>query len=347
MITISSKMEGRKSSRLMETVDIMDLIPFVESVLCITQDRALSAILCSLMILGSLKKFKKRSPEELKPRSKDTRLASAAILLKWGCYSTDDSLEQHQITDSKTSPVKSSLKVDKDWKEKFFYPANHDDDEPNPKVEKKTVIPIATKKEFVKPKKLVKRSVSCPNQQRKSIVSGNNYNKKDNDYYSKTSHSSAHKHMAPRAVLMKTDLKSINTARPVNTVRFGDPSNPMVHHWFSTNITTLMHRADPRFVDSGCSRHMTGNITHISDFKDFDRGYVTFSGGAYGGRITSKGKKVSPKTSHLLAVKRIFRYLKGKPSLGLWYPKDSPLELVAYTDSDYAGATQDRKSTTG
>ncbi|GJV94089.1 putative ribonuclease H-like domain-containing protein [Tanacetum coccineum] len=56
---------------------------------------------------------------------------------------------------------------------------------------------------------------------------------------------------------------------------------------------------------------------------------------------------VSPKTSHLLAVKRIFRYLKGKPSLGLWYSKDSPLELVAYTDSDYAGATQDRKSTTG
>ncbi|GKC45855.1 uncharacterized mitochondrial protein-like protein [Tanacetum coccineum] len=56
--------------------------------------------------------------------------------------------------------------------------------------------------------------------------------------------------------------------------------------------------------------------------------------------------KVSPKTSHLLAVKRIFRYLKGKPSLGLWYSKDSPLELVAYTDSDYAGATIDRKYTT-
>ncbi|GKE92579.1 hypothetical protein Tco_1573674, partial [Tanacetum coccineum] len=56
--------------------------------------------------------------------------------------------------------------------------------------------------------------------------------------------------------------------------------------------------------------------------------------------------QVSPKTSHLLAVKRIFRYLKGKPSLGLWYFKDSPLELVAYTDSDYAGASLDRKSTT-
>ncbi|GJR83635.1 hypothetical protein Tco_0154420 [Tanacetum coccineum] len=57
--------------------------------------------------------------------------------------------------------------------------------------------------------------------------------------------------------------------------------------------------------------------------------------------------QVTPKTSHLLAVKRIFRYLKGKPTLGLWYSRDSPFELVVYTHSDYVGATQDRKSTTG
>ncbi|GKF41116.1 hypothetical protein Tco_0124458 [Tanacetum coccineum] len=57
--------------------------------------------------------------------------------------------------------------------------------------------------------------------------------------------------------------------------------------------------------------------------------------------------QVTPKTSHLLAVKMIFRYLKGKPTLGLWYSRDYPFELVAYTDSDYAGATQDRKSTSG
>ncbi|GKB08724.1 putative ribonuclease H-like domain-containing protein [Tanacetum coccineum] len=43
---------------------------------------------------------------------------------------------------------------------------------------------------------------------------------------------------------------------------------------------------DKGFVDSGCSRHMTGNIAHLSDFKDFDGGYVTFGGGAHGGRIT-------------------------------------------------------------
>ncbi|GJZ08122.1 hypothetical protein Tco_0542405 [Tanacetum coccineum] len=57
--------------------------------------------------------------------------------------------------------------------------------------------------------------------------------------------------------------------------------------------------------------------------------------------------QVNPKVSHLHAVKRIFRYLKGQPKLGLWYPKDSPFDLVAYTDNDYAGASLDRKSTTG
>nr|GEY97077.1 uncharacterized mitochondrial protein AtMg00810-like [Tanacetum cinerariifolium] len=56
--------------------------------------------------------------------------------------------------------------------------------------------------------------------------------------------------------------------------------------------------------------------------------------------------QVTPKVSHLNAVNRIFRYLKGKPCLGLWYPKDSPFDLVTYSDSDYAGASLDRKSTT-
>nr|GFA00341.1 putative ribonuclease H-like domain-containing protein [Tanacetum cinerariifolium] len=57
--------------------------------------------------------------------------------------------------------------------------------------------------------------------------------------------------------------------------------------------------------------------------------------------------QVTPKECHLHAVKRIFRYLKGHPKLGLWYPKESPFDLVSFSDSDYGGATQDRKSTTG
>nr|GEV30744.1 retrotransposon protein, putative, unclassified [Tanacetum cinerariifolium] len=57
--------------------------------------------------------------------------------------------------------------------------------------------------------------------------------------------------------------------------------------------------------------------------------------------------QVNPKISHLHAMKRIFRYLNSQPKLGLWYPMDSPFDLVAYTDSDYARASLDRKSTTG
>nr|GEZ16948.1 ribonuclease H-like domain-containing protein [Tanacetum cinerariifolium] len=57
--------------------------------------------------------------------------------------------------------------------------------------------------------------------------------------------------------------------------------------------------------------------------------------------------QVTPKTSHLHAVKRIFRYLKGQPKLGLWYPKVSSFDLEAYSDKDYAGANLDMKFTTG
>ncbi|GJS13344.1 putative ribonuclease H-like domain-containing protein [Tanacetum coccineum] len=57
--------------------------------------------------------------------------------------------------------------------------------------------------------------------------------------------------------------------------------------------------------------------------------------------------QVTPKTSYLHALKKIFRYLKGQPKLGLWYPRDSPFDFEAFFDSDYAGASLDRKSTTG
>ncbi|GJZ15648.1 copia protein [Tanacetum coccineum] len=54
-----------------------------------------------------------------------------------------------------------------------------------------------------------------------------------------------------------------------------------------------------------------------------------------------------PKTSHLEAVKRIFRYIKGTTHLGLWYPKGSDIETIVYADSDHAGDYIDRKSTSG
>ena len=44
-----------------------------------------------------------------------------------------------------------------------------------------------------------------------------------------------------------------------------------------------------------------------------------------------------PRESHLIVIKRIFRYLKGTPNLGIWYPRDSGFDLIGYSDADYAG----------
>ncbi|GJX91905.1 putative ribonuclease H-like domain-containing protein [Tanacetum coccineum] len=187
------------------------------------------------------------------------------------------------------------------------------------------------------------------------MVTGNNYNRVDYDYYAKTSHPSTHRSMPPRVVLLKSGLTPVNTTRPIYsahpkpTVHY---ARPMIHFskkaqstvqrpfykkttltnkYFNQKVNTIRPRVvntarpytapvntvrgygvnavktlacwvwrptrpngkppinDKGFVDSGCSRHMIGNIAHLSDFQEFDGGYVTFRGGAYGGRITGKG----------------------------------------------------------
>ncbi|GJW94296.1 hypothetical protein Tco_0173968, partial [Tanacetum coccineum] len=94
---------------------------------------------------------------------------------------------------------------------------------------------------------------------------------------------------------------------------------------------------DGKEVDVHLYRSMIGSLMYLTSSRP-DIMFVVCACARY---------QVNPKVSHLHAVKRIFRYLKGQPKLGLWYPKDSPFDLVAYTDSDYARASLDRKSTIG
>nr|GEX67190.1 hypothetical protein [Tanacetum cinerariifolium] len=63
--------------------------------------------------------------------------------------------------------------------------------------------------------------------------------------------------------------------------------------------------------------------------------------------IKNRWYQANPKESHLVAVKRFFRYLKGTPNLSLWYPKGSGFDLKAYSDLDYARCYLDRNSTSG
>ena len=55
----------------------------------------------------------------------------------------------------------------------------------------------------------------------------------------------------------------------------------------------------------------------------------------------------NPKESHLNAVKRILRYLNGIQTLGLWYSKDSSIDVIGYSDADFAGCRLDKKSNSG
>ncbi|GKB41215.1 hypothetical protein Tco_0886157 [Tanacetum coccineum] len=100
----------------------------------------------------------------------------------------------------------------------------------------------------------------------------------------------------------------------------------------------LLKAEDGEEVDVHMYRSMIGSLMYLTSPR-LDIMFTVCACARY---------QVNPRfPSHLYAVKRIFRYLKGQPKLGLWYPKDSPFDLVAYTDSDYAGASLDRKSTTG
>ncbi|GJS48039.1 reverse transcriptase domain-containing protein [Tanacetum coccineum] len=378
---------------------------------------------------SGLQEFKQPEVNEYGPRDSSVKPTT-------GCdkesdnskENTDDYLKQQQKTDSKTS----SLKVDKDWKEKFFCPANQvreeepkkarentdapiiedwvsddeDDVEPNPKVEKKTVMPTATKKEFVKPETPVRRSVRYAEMYRSQRPRGNQRNwngQKSNQLgcnfvfnnkacficgsfdHIQYSCPNVHKHMVPRAVLMKTGLKTVNNARPVNTVRSVNTARPFstardlntVRPSYSAHPKSTVHCARPRthfqnqaqstvqrpfykrtaltkrshnqnantgrqnvntgrqnvntvrargfnavkpsacwvwkpikpngaslvfnkynYIDArgrsnGCSRHMSGNIAHLSDFKDFDGGYVTFGGGRITGKVTNDYSRFS------------------------------------------------------
>nr|GEY40450.1 uncharacterized mitochondrial protein AtMg00810-like [Tanacetum cinerariifolium] len=121
-------------------------------------------------------------------------------------------------------------------------------------------------------------------------------------------------------ILKKFDFLSVKTAStPIETkkplVKDEEADDVDVHHYRSM-IGSLMYltasRPDIMYAVCACSRF-----------------------------------QVTPKTSHLQEVKRIFRYLKGQPKLGLWYPTELAFDLEAYSNSDYAGANLDKKSTTG
>ncbi|GJY96883.1 putative ribonuclease H-like domain-containing protein [Tanacetum coccineum] len=142
----------------------------------------------------------------------------------------------------------------------------------------------------------------------------------------------------PDRVMQKEDGIFISQDKYVDEIlkKFGfstvkTASTPMV------TSKPLMKDENVEDVDVHLYRSMIGSLMYLTSSRP-DIMFVVCACARF---------QVTPKVSHLHAMKRIFRYLKGQPKLGLWYPKDSPFDLEAYTNSDYAGASLDRKSTTG
>ncbi|GKA77890.1 hypothetical protein Tco_0784427 [Tanacetum coccineum] len=90
-----------------------------------------------------------------------------------------------------------------------------------------------------------------------------------------------------------------------------------------------------KFVNETQFRGMIGSLMYLTA----SRPDIQFS------TCLSARYQANPKESHLIAVKRIFRYLKGTPCLGLWYPNCSGFDLKGYSESNYAGCNMDMKST--
>ncbi|GJR39648.1 ribonuclease H-like domain-containing protein [Tanacetum coccineum] len=189
-----------------------------------------------------------------------------------------------------------------DWKSD-----DEDDSVPQPKIEKKTVKPSVAKVEFVKPKQQSQnarktgKNVEKPRQSTNTKRVMINAARPVNTAYPKTtvnaarpmSYFSKPAHLTIKRPIQKTTTfknshinqrvnivrgKHVNTARPkvvVIAVK-GNEGNPQ------------MDLQEKGVIDSGCSRHMTGNMSYLTDYEEIDGGYVAFGGNPKGGKITSK-----------------------------------------------------------
>ncbi|GJW54181.1 hypothetical protein Tco_0098266, partial [Tanacetum coccineum] len=132
--------------------------------------------------------------------------------------------------------------------------------------------------------------------------------------FSRMTHPSPKRNMVPKAVLMRSGLVSLTTARPNNTTQPKTIVNSGVNTVKDKNVNIARPKAvvntakpkavlnavkgnqgnpqmdlqDQGVIDSGCSRHITGNMSYLTDFEEIDLGYVAFGGNPKGGKITGR-----------------------------------------------------------
>ncbi|GKC79644.1 putative ribonuclease H-like domain-containing protein, partial [Tanacetum coccineum] len=214
---------------------------------------------------------------------------------------SDDSLVKEQVSKDTSSFVESPLNVDKetvflDKKIESVKPKNHEKpvkkvnynyttNRTHPNAQRNMVPRAVLMKTGLKPFNTAKTvNTAHP----KSIV----FSAKPMSRFSKTAQSTIRRPFQSKTVLSnKRFTHKVNTAKAqaVNTarqiiVKTARPNSAVVNV-----VRGKPQQDDTGFVDSGCSRHMTRNIAYLLYFKEFNGCYVTFRGGAHGGRISGKG----------------------------------------------------------
>ncbi|GJU41600.1 retrovirus-related pol polyprotein from transposon TNT 1-94 [Tanacetum coccineum] len=177
--------------------------------------------------------------------------------------------------------------------------------ESSPNVDKETVFPVIKKIEFSKPK----------NHEKPVLKS----------------------QVRPKAVnTARSYTGQVNAVRVkgVNAVKF-----LACWVWRPTKPNVASTHVNKGFVNSGCLRHMTGNIAYLSDFKEFNRGYVAFGGGAYGGRITAEAVSTACYVQNRVLVvkpqnKTPYELFRGfKPALSFMRPFGCHVTILNTLDS--------------
>ncbi|GJR17945.1 putative ribonuclease H-like domain-containing protein [Tanacetum coccineum] len=208
---------------------------------------------------------------------------------------SDESLVKEHVLKDTSSFVESSLNVDKenvflvDKKVEFVKPKNHE------KPVKKLVRNMTPKAVLLKTGLTPLNTVRPVNTAHpKPAV----HTAKSMSQFSKQAQSTASRPFYKQTTLprryVRTAMRHYHTERPRagNTARsYTGPVNAIREKGGKPQ------QDDTGFVDSGCSRHMTGNIAYLFDFKEFDGGYVTFGGGAHGGRIYGTQGELNASTS--------------------------------------------------
>ncbi|GKD98155.1 ribonuclease H-like domain-containing protein [Tanacetum coccineum] len=221
-----------------------------------------------------------------------------------------------------TSKAKASADKPKVVRKNFGPPVIEDwisnsEDEAEPKIEKKTVKPSFSKIEFDKSKEQVKSLRKTTLKQGKvSLTTA----RLVNTAQPRTTVNSArpmtnvfHKAYSTvkRPINNKTATKNSNFNEKVNTARLnvvfnavkGNQGNPQ------------QDLQEKQVIDSGCSRHMTGNMSYLTDFKEIDRGYVAFGGNPKGekitGRVTSDESKLWHRRLGHINFKTMNKLVKG------------------------------------